>query len=188
MLRRIIRKGEKFLCGICRSIHTSQSHAMGCLTSCWKQLLERAPWVVEVRTIGKHSYVCAYCQRGYFEPEQAHACAQDCINRENNLAANEGLSIHKKVSRSFHKPSAKSIVRMAFQNMIARKKLADAHIEEKRLAAEQPPPPPPPPKEVPEAQTISNEPEKPQEFICDNCKSVFATEEKAAECLASHQA
>jgi hypothetical protein len=183
MLRRIIKKDGTFLCGICRSTHLSQNQAMGCLTSCWKQLLERAPWVVEVRAIGKHPYVCAYCQRGYFKPEQAHACAQDCINRENNHAATEGLSVQRKVTRSFHKSSAKSIVRMAFQNMIARKKLAEAQIEEKRIAAEQPPPP----KEVPEAPTISNEQEKPQEFSCENCKSVFASEEKAAECLASHQ-
>jgi hypothetical protein len=185
MMRRIIRNGDFFICGICRTKHSSQNQAASCLVTCWKMLLERAPWVVEVRGIGKYPYACAYCQRGYATPEQAHSCAQDCVNKLNTGSAPENVSTKQKISRPFSKPSAKSTVRLAFQNLIARRKLADARIEAERLAAEQAK------ENPPKSETAGAEKESPAqkeslEFLCESCKKSHPTKDKADECMASH--
>jgi len=185
MMRRIIRNGHMFICGICRTKHSSQGHAASCLVTCWKMLLERAPWVVETRGIGKQPYACAYCQRGYATPEQSHTCAQDCVNKLNTGSTTEIITAKQKISRPFSKPSVKSTVRMAFQNLIARRKQVDAKIEADRLAAEQAKLNPP----KKEAASTEKEPtakKENEEFLCENCKKPYPSKAKADECLASH--
>ncbi len=177
MMRRILKNGDFYTCGICRSNHTSQAHAMSCLQTCWRLLLERAPWVVDVRSIGKQPYACSYCQRGYATAEQAHSCAQDCVAKIMKSSSGVISTTNPKANRPVSKPNTKASIKLAFKNLIARRKLADAAVEarlEKEKAEQNPKAPAPEPqKQV-------------TEYSCENCKKTYATKEKADECLASH--
>lgn len=177
MMRRILKNGDYFTCGICRSNHASHAHAMGCLQTCWRLLLERAPWVVDVRSIGKHPFACTYCQRGYPTVEQAHACAQDCVIKIMKSSSAAISNPNLRVNRPISKPNTKNSIKLAFKNLIARRKLADAAVEARieREKLEQNP------------KAASPEPQKQaDEYSCENCKKTYATKEKADECLASH--
>jgi hypothetical protein len=75
------------------------------------------------------------------------------------------------------KPNAKASIKLAFKNLIARRKLADAAVEariekEKQLQSPKP--------ATDETQNQSTQ------FSCENCKKTYSSKEKADECLASH--
>lgn len=185
MMRRIIRQEDYFVCGICRSRHSSQAHATSCLAICWRSLLERAPWVVETRGIGRQPYACAYCQRGYPSPEQAHSCAQDCVNKLNSSAASENISVRQKITRSFSKPNSKTMARLEFQKLIARRKLADARIESERLEANE--------RSINSGASPEQREEKvtietavQAEHVCAQCKTPYPSKDEADACFSRH--
>lgn len=165
MMRRVLRQGEAYICGICKSRHASPSQANACLHTCWLAVLDRAPWVVEVRAMGKLPYACSYCQRGYSTAEQAHSCAQDCLRKISKTAAAEIQTPGSKMNRPFTKPNAKATSRLAFRQLIERAKLVDARREAELKKASEPP-----------------------QFTCDNCKKTYASEKEAHDCQASHAA
>ena len=177
MMRRILKNGDFYTCGICRSNHASQAHALSCLQTCWRLLLERAPWVVDVRSIGKQPFACNYCQRGYPTVEQAHSCAQDCVTKIMKSSSAAISTPNLKVNRPMTKPNTKASIKLAFKNLIARRKLADAtvqaRLENEKLKQI-------PKTAAPEIQNLVTE------HPCENCKKTYATKEKADECLASH--
>lgn len=177
MMRRILKNGDFYTCGICRSNHASQAYALSCLQTCWRLLLERAPWVVDVRSIGKQPFACNYCQRGYSTVEQAHACAQDCLTKIMKSSSAVVSTPNVKVNRPLTKPNTKASIKLAFKNLIARRKLADATIEA-RLENEKL-------KQNPKAASPDMQ-NQAAEYSCENCKKTYATKEKADECLASH--
>lgn len=185
MMRRIIRQEDYFVCGICRSRHSSQAHATSCLAICWRSLLERAPWVVETRGIGRQPYACAYCQRGYPSPEQAHSCAQDCVNKLNSSAASENISSRQKITRSFNKPNSKTMARLEFQKLIARRKQADARIESERLEANE--------RAINSGKSLEKHEEKAAvapdvrtEHVCAQCKTPYPSKAEADACFSRH--
>ena len=75
------------------------------------------------------------------------------------------------------KPNTKASIKLAFQNLIARRKLADATVEA-RLENEKL-------KQNPKAAApeVQNQV---TEYPCENCKKTYTSKDKADECLASH--
>ncbi len=84
-IRSIIRQGNLFICGLCRSNHDVQGRAVACLNRCWLKVNRLEP-AVPVYTRPKfqgmkpklEGHKCRYCSRIYNHMDEAVACAMDC--------------------------------------------------------------------------------------------------------------
>ena len=75
-MRRVVRRGSEFICGVCRSSHAGPSHANDCLRSCWSRYT-----ATPVESLKKKSSIlwrCRCCHREYSVQEQAGKCALEC--------------------------------------------------------------------------------------------------------------
>lgn len=77
LVRRVVRMGPKFVCGICRTHHKEPYTANDCLHSCWHEVRSSAAYV-PVRRMSNTQYACIYCLRSYQTPNHAMSCAADC--------------------------------------------------------------------------------------------------------------
>lgn len=77
LVRRIVRLGPKFVCGICRTHHSEVHKANTCLYTCWCSIKSHAPFTA-VRKRNLIQYACIYCLRSYQTPSHACDCAFDC--------------------------------------------------------------------------------------------------------------
>lgn len=165
MMRRVLRSGEFFVCGICRSPHATSASAGTCLQTCWKLLIDRAPWVLEVRGVGKQPFACSYCKRGYPTAQQAHACALDCVNKMTPSSNNGKSEARQRIQRPFKKISAKSSFQSSVGTMIARRKLIDTRFESDG-----------------NQKPITDD----SAAVCSVCSAKYPTKAEADACLATH--
>ena len=77
LVRRVVRMGPKFVCGICRTHHKEPYKANDCLHTCWHEVQSSAAYV-PVRRMNNIHFACIYCLRSYQTPNHATSCAADC--------------------------------------------------------------------------------------------------------------
>jgi hypothetical protein len=77
LVRRVIRLGSTYICGICRGHHKEAYDANQCLDMCWKEVKSCVPYL-PFRRLHRTEFACIYCQRSYAEAHLATQCASDC--------------------------------------------------------------------------------------------------------------
>jgi hypothetical protein len=77
-LKRVIKRGDEFLCGICHRRYEHQTQALSCLKSCSASFLNDDS-VGEKE--GKGRFQCRYCRRLYSERGAALDCARLCRSK-----------------------------------------------------------------------------------------------------------
>lgn len=80
-IKRVLRRGQHFLCGLCRSAYADESDAVGCLTECWSDLLRLDPVMPRRRGLST-IFRCRFCARDHATRQEADACAQECRGRQ----------------------------------------------------------------------------------------------------------
>ena len=89
-IRRVVRQGHVFLCGMCRDSFDNFSDAISCVRHCWEEVLLLDP-VIERRFPAKTvMFRCRFCARDHETHELADHCAKDC---KDNLSARFALEI-----------------------------------------------------------------------------------------------
>ena len=79
-VRRVLRRGDQHVCGLCRSEYGALPLAHSCVLRCWSEFLALRP--VIVRAKGKRlSYRCRFCARDHLEKAAAVSCAEACRGR-----------------------------------------------------------------------------------------------------------
>ncbi len=76
-VRRIIRRGVHFACGLCRSDYLVEGQAQSCVQRCWGDLLALDP-VIRKRRFITTAYRCRFCARDYATHGDAEGCAKAC--------------------------------------------------------------------------------------------------------------
>ena len=91
IFRKVFRKGQVFVCGICRSEYDQRKDANNCLNFCWFEISRRKS-VIHVHD-AKHGdcYRCLYCGRKHKAEMAAVLCAKSCMERHNQLHIHEQL-------------------------------------------------------------------------------------------------
>lgn len=77
-LRRVVRRGDSFICGVCRSCYGDEREALSCIERCWQETLQLDPVVLARRAL-KVSHRCRFCARDYDTRPAAESCARDCL-------------------------------------------------------------------------------------------------------------
>jgi hypothetical protein len=76
-IRRVVRQGSFFICGLCGTRYHAEDRAEACLEACSKRFLNQAK--VESSHEKKQArYRCTYCKRVYDTVVQAKDCARHC--------------------------------------------------------------------------------------------------------------
>jgi hypothetical protein len=85
-VRRVLRRGDQHVCGLCRNEYGELTVAQACVVRCWSEFLGMNP--VLRRNKGKLiSYRCRFCARDYQDVDDATKCGHAC--REKLKAAFE---------------------------------------------------------------------------------------------------
>ena len=79
-IRRVIRRGYQFICGLCREIYLDPRQAQGCLSQCWQELLRLPPVIQRTKGNLKRPFRCRFCARDHQSLKCANACANDCLS------------------------------------------------------------------------------------------------------------
>lgn len=79
LVRRIVRVGPKFICGICRTHHKEPQKANNCLYNCWHDVKSVSPIIPVRRVTNLIQFACIYCLRSYDHQHHATTCAADCF-------------------------------------------------------------------------------------------------------------
>jgi hypothetical protein len=91
-LRRVVRRGDTFICGVCRSCYDDEREALSCIDRCWQETLQLDPVVLARRAL-KSCYRCRFCARDYNARQAAESCARDCLaSRQAKYAREAELS------------------------------------------------------------------------------------------------
>lgn len=91
-LRRVVRRGDTFICGVCRSCYDDEREALSCIDRCWQETLQLDPVVLARRAL-KVSYRCRFCARDYDTRPAAESCARECLaSRQRKYAREAELS------------------------------------------------------------------------------------------------
>lgn len=91
IFRKLFRKGNRFICGICRSEYSSRLDGNNCLNFCWFELKRLNPVLVYHKLHQGLSFRCQYCARDYNSEEEAKSCASQCEDKRNHLHIHEQL-------------------------------------------------------------------------------------------------
>lgn len=75
--RRVIRKGNIFYCGICKSPHSSKDNASKCVDSCFKRKISQ-DGLGEKKNKKIKKYRCNFCKRVYIDLNEAQDCVSSC--------------------------------------------------------------------------------------------------------------
>jgi hypothetical protein len=76
-VRRVIKQGHSYMCGMCNARYASEAQAEGCLQACIKRYMERSSVQDRPDKSGR-LYRCSYCKRIYEKMIQAKDCARSC--------------------------------------------------------------------------------------------------------------
>ncbi len=83
-IRRVIRRGSQFICGLCRSIYAGEGHAQSCIQGCWRELMTLDP-VIAKRSLVGVAFRCRFCARDFSTRPDAAVCADDCKSHQLRL-------------------------------------------------------------------------------------------------------
>lgn len=75
-IKRVLRVGDVFRCGVCRKNYHEEASAKACLTKCLNAHASTATSVVAEG--GGKKFRCHFCKRVYTERDKAKACATSC--------------------------------------------------------------------------------------------------------------
>lgn len=91
LVRRIFRQADKYICGLCKSVHKSYGQANSCMNQCWFDVHNFFP--VVKRRLSRDTWVnrCLFCCRDYSNEQEAFACAAHCAGERNRLQLSEQL-------------------------------------------------------------------------------------------------
>ncbi len=114
-IRRVVRRGQTFICGMCREQHGELAPAEQCVVTCWAAVLAMDP-VIARRHGLRTSFRCRFCARDYRERHQAHICAHDC--RHKFIARHDqeqDLTLHDDpgANRRRYQPKPKAVLQAA---------------------------------------------------------------------------
>jgi hypothetical protein len=76
-IRRVVRRGSIFICGLCRDQYDSEELAFECLNECWQEFLSLSPVIARLKKL-RRVYRCRFCARDYSQFQMATSCARDC--------------------------------------------------------------------------------------------------------------
>lgn len=76
-VKRILKQGQHYLCGICQKRYELKRDALSCLKRCSQNYLNRTS-PDEVQEKGLKRYRCHYCKRIYAERSEAEDCVRVC--------------------------------------------------------------------------------------------------------------
>lgn len=79
-IKRVLRRGTLFTCGVCRKDHAREAQAEACLASCLdKWLASNAGAAADAPTAGEAKrFRCGICRRVYEVRTEAQACSNAC--------------------------------------------------------------------------------------------------------------
>lgn len=81
VVKRVVRRNGRFVCGLCRDEHPHEQEAMGCVESCWEEILALTPILPRRRGVAM-SYRCRFCARDHGSQGAAGDCAADCRRKQ----------------------------------------------------------------------------------------------------------
>ena len=87
-IKRVIRQGATFVCGLCRSTYQREGTALECLETCWIEILALDPVIVKPRSASV-AFRCRFCARDHESRDAALDCADDCRDRHEFEFASE---------------------------------------------------------------------------------------------------
>mgnify|MGYP005864626771 CR=1 FL=1 len=74
----ILRKQDKYICGICQNSYNTQNSAIKCLIKCLYKILKTKPILQDY--INK-VYYCNICHKKYLKDQDALKCAYACFKK-----------------------------------------------------------------------------------------------------------
>jgi len=77
-VRRVVRRGHEFICGLCLRTYDKPGEAAGCVDACWHELLRSDPVLTRRHGGGGVVFRCRFCARDYHQHAAAARCAEDC--------------------------------------------------------------------------------------------------------------
>lgn len=87
-IRRVVRRGRLYICGICRRHFDDLHEAQSCVAQCWSDVLSLDPVIVKLRG-PLTAFRCRFCARDFATRGLARQCAVDCRDRRVALEALE---------------------------------------------------------------------------------------------------
>lgn len=190
-IKRVLRRGRRHLCGLCRASYDSENGAVSCLADCWGELLKLDP-VIQRRRGRKMLYRCRFCARDHARSDDARECASDCRARqEAQHAAEMALfasdDIFPKPRRLPRKKAAPPVMIAAPARPAKKKAEVPAEVVVAPEAAPQATPAPAP---------VEGEAKKPKpdkaffrdgaEYVCTICQEHFFTKLEVQACFDAH--
>jgi transposase-like protein len=97
-LKRVLRQGDLFICGVCRKAYREDAKAVQCLAGCLHKYLHGGgAQVVEVPAAGAAKrFRCHICKRVYENKAEAQSCAANCKSRTIKKLADERVEVSAK--------------------------------------------------------------------------------------------
>jgi transposase-like protein/ribosomal protein L40E len=80
-LKRVLRQGTRFVCGVCRKAYATEAEAERCLAACMQRHVNPASTVAAEQHGRQKRYRCHFCKRVYEAEQPARACATECRKR-----------------------------------------------------------------------------------------------------------
>lgn len=87
-IRRVVRRGDIYICGLCRRQHNDLEDAQVCVGHCWTDFLAMDPVVRKQRAVGV-AHRCRFCARDFPSRAKAFQCASDCRANQTERQAHE---------------------------------------------------------------------------------------------------
>ncbi len=94
-LKKILRKGEAFVCGLCKREYLRRQDAAVCLKKCTINFIKTTT-IREKRNGKATTYECGFCCREYESPDLASGCANSCRNKAKQLVIREQKVLQQK--------------------------------------------------------------------------------------------
>lgn len=206
-IRRVVRHGSDFMCGLCRSHYRSSSRAEGCLETCWRRLLGFDP-VIEKRTPFNRSFRCRFCARDHLTRKDGENCARDCRTKQaGRLEAERRLwdwdaTGHKRPRVKLKPLSARPIMARTSRHLSMPRGTGEKLESHQPLGMETPihadlGSPPPQESAAPEAEAAAEGKAKKKpdtvfyrdgaHYVCNICKEKYFTRIEVKKCFDAHE-
>mgnify|MGYP003683547419 CR=1 FL=1 len=156
--RKVIKKGDDFICGLCGQKYVSKGVAKACLKRCFEASQKEAGVATNV-TKKVTKFRCSFCKRVYTNKGEAEDCVERCKHIA-RLKHKREQDMEKSLDQN-KEEKAKQLAKIAeYAHMEAAKRSSDI------------------------GNLIT---QRGNSFICNACKSTYSNEKDAASCAARHQ-
>ena len=112
IIKRVMRRGNLYLCSLCRTEHHTAVEANHCLNTCWYDIKNFYP--VVLRKLDKRRWVfrCHFCCRDYQVESEAYDCALRCLDGRNEVHLKEQILNDLPLAPPSKKPSRIRLITM----------------------------------------------------------------------------